>query len=222
MKRSGEMKRPYSKRRSFVNEDMKLTGNSNFLMLKSPIRATLMSAAAVLPLPEQLRQRYRVPLEASGEKYEGDGGLKVNIVVEKPKPKKKTVRFAAETKQHDGTCWENHDLDTLLYQFLVKRVIIGEKDILNWTDADIVRISALLQGLSDVLHRLESLGSPEEMIPVLPRGGGTGMRVTPLHLPYLQSLKTVVLEAHHIASDFQEEHQVLNEDEFPDLIVYCK
>jgi hypothetical protein len=179
-------------------------------------------------MPPQIHQRYYIATPSqelaapsSTKAYEA-----LNVVKPNHTPKRKTIflktisiassrakipnktrktrhiSFAEDTKQFDGLCPDSAVFDFLIQQFFVRRLPVGEMDVLQWTSGCRALLVGMLNRLTDLCIRIyEGLELAQrnrtsfDGTQVLPCGGGSGARLGLVHVPFLCTLHSVVVEA---------------------------
>ena len=119
-----------------------------------------------------------------------------------PKKVKKSVSFAPETKNWDGLCTSHAAFDRSIIGGLEKSSIIDFYSYMKFLGNDSAYLSDILKLTDDLIYRLKSkikLASqlPDDkkaiiLVPILPGGGGSGGKVGPASLPWLEWFSLII------------------------------
>jgi hypothetical protein len=125
---------------------------------------------------------------------------------------KRRVKFAEDVKVNDGLRTDSAVFDFLMTHFFLRQNPVGELDVLEWTSGRGDLLTGLLDRLADLCTRIsegsalaKQNGVAFDGAPTLPLGGGYGTKLGVAHIPYLVTLRRVVLEAVRVRQE------VLNE-----------
>jgi len=123
------------------------------------------------------------------------------------------VSFAPASKSWDGLRCSSLVVDALVTRYFVRQQECSELDVLDIASADLAVVDQLVLDLHDLALRIElavSNGLVSE--PVLPEGGGSNVKLSLAHLPYVRILIRVVVAAQaRLASAQQLQRQQQNQ-----------